>query len=53
MHGAFNLFCLGVAVAGFSTLVSSLDRYRWRTIGIVVAALCHLDRSQAPGADNS
>src|SRR5262245_62175517 len=36
--GAFNLFCLGVAVAGFSTLISSLDRYRWRTIGIVVAA---------------
>lgn len=36
--GAFNLFCLGVALAGFSTLVSSLDRYRWRTIGIVVAA---------------
>jgi len=35
--GAFNLFCLGVAVAGVSTLVSSLDRYRWRTIGIVVA----------------
>jgi ABC-2 type transport system permease protein len=35
--GALNLFCLGVAVAGFSTLVSSLDRYRWRTIGIVVA----------------
>jgi ABC-2 type transport system permease protein len=36
--GAFNLFCLGVALAGFSTLVSSLDRYRWRTIGIVAAA---------------
>jgi ABC-2 type transport system permease protein len=34
--GAFNLFSLGLAVAGFSTLVSSLDRYRWRTIGIVV-----------------
>lgn len=37
VQGAFNLFCLGVAVAGFSTLVSSLDRYRWRTIGIVVS----------------
>jgi ABC-2 type transport system permease protein len=36
--GAFNLFSLGVALAGFSSLVSSLDRYRWRTIGIVVAA---------------
>lgn len=34
--GAFNLFCLGIMVAGFSTMVSSLDRYRWRTIGIVV-----------------
>jgi ABC-2 type transport system permease protein len=35
--GAFNLFCLGVAWAGLSTLVSACDRYRWRTIGIVVA----------------
>jgi ABC-2 type transport system permease protein len=34
--GAVNLFCLGCALAGFSTLVSSFDRYRWRTIGIVV-----------------
>jgi ABC-2 type transport system permease protein len=34
--GAFNLLCLGVALAGFSTLVSAFDRYRWRTIGIVV-----------------
>lgn len=36
--GAFNLLCLGIALAGFSTMVSALDRYRWRTIGIVVAA---------------
>jgi ABC-2 type transport system permease protein len=36
--GAFNLFCLGAALAGFSSFLSSLDRYRWRTIGIVVAA---------------
>jgi len=36
--GAVNLFCLGVALAGFSSLVSACDRYRWRTIGIVVAA---------------
>jgi ABC-2 type transport system permease protein len=35
--GSANLFCLGVALAGFSTLVSACDRYRWRTIGIVVA----------------
>lgn len=33
---ALNLFSLGFLVAGFSTLISSLDRYRWRTIGIVV-----------------
>jgi ABC-2 type transport system permease protein len=36
--GACNLFCLAVALAGFSTLISALDRYRWRTIGIVVTA---------------
>lgn len=35
--GAFNLFCLGLAVAGVSTLASACDRYRWRTIGIVSA----------------
>jgi ABC-2 type transport system permease protein len=34
--GAFNLFCLGVALAGLSALVSAMDRYRWRTIGVVV-----------------
>ena len=38
LPGAVNLFCLGCALAGFSTLVSSFDRYRWRTIGIVVTA---------------
>lgn len=35
--GAFNLFCLGVALAGISALASSWDRYRWRTIGVVVS----------------
>lgn len=35
LPGVVNLFCLGAAVAGVSTLASSLDRYRWRTIGIV------------------
>jgi ABC-2 type transport system permease protein len=35
---AVNLFCLGVAVAGFSSLISALDRYRWRTIGVIVTA---------------
>jgi len=34
---AANLFALGVFLAGFATLVSSCDRYRWRTIGIVSA----------------
>jgi ABC-2 type transport system permease protein len=38
LAGAANLLCLGVALAGFSTLVSAFDRYRWRTIGIVVGA---------------
>jgi ABC-2 type transport system permease protein len=33
---AGNLFALGVFLAGFSTLMSAWDRYRWRTIGIVV-----------------
>jgi ABC-2 type transport system permease protein len=37
LPGAVNLFCLGVALAGVSTLVSAFDRYRWRTIGIVVS----------------
>jgi ABC-2 type transport system permease protein len=31
-----NLFSLGVFLAGLSTLMSSWDRYRWRTIGLVV-----------------
>jgi ABC-2 type transport system permease protein len=32
-----NLFAMGLMLAGFSCLVSSWDRYRWRTVGIVVA----------------
>ncbi len=31
-----NLFALGLFLAGFSAVMSSWDRYRWRTIGIVV-----------------
>ena len=31
-----NLFALGFFLAGFTTLLSSWDRYRWRTIGIAV-----------------
>jgi ABC-2 type transport system permease protein len=34
-----NLFSLGVMIAGFSMLMSSWDRYRWRTIGIVTGVL--------------
>lgn len=33
---AFNLFAFGFFLAGLSTLLSSFDRYRWRTIGLVV-----------------
>jgi ABC-2 type transport system permease protein len=33
--GALNLFCLGVCIAGVTTLASACDRYRWRTIGII------------------
>ncbi len=31
-----NVFALGIFLAGFTTLMSSWDRYRWRTIGLVV-----------------
>lgn len=34
---AVNLCCLGIFWAGFATLISACDRYRWRTIGITVA----------------
>ena len=36
LPGAANLFALGFLLAAFSTLMSAWDRYRWRTIGIVV-----------------
>jgi ABC-2 type transport system permease protein len=32
----FALFALGFFVLGLSTLMSSFDRYRWRTIGVVL-----------------
>jgi ABC-2 type transport system permease protein len=35
LPAALNVFGLGFAVLGIATLVSSVDRYRWRTIGIV------------------
>ena len=34
---AANLFSLGFFLAGLSTMISSWDRYRWRTIGVVAA----------------
>lgn len=34
---AVNLFCLTTCLAGIATWLSSWDRYRWRTIGIMVA----------------
>jgi len=35
--GLVNLMLLGCFIAGLSSLVSSLDRFRWRTLGIVIA----------------
>jgi ABC-2 type transport system permease protein len=37
--GAFNLFSLGFCMAGVTTLISSADRYRWRTIGVATGVL--------------
>jgi ABC-2 type transport system permease protein len=34
---AFNLFSLAFFLAGLSSLFSSFDRYRWRTIGLVIS----------------
>lgn len=36
LPAAVNYFALGVFLVGFTTLMSSWDRYRWRTIGITV-----------------
>jgi ABC-2 type transport system permease protein len=49
-----NVFGLGLAMAGISALVSSLDRYRWRTIGIMgafyaVAVVLKVIARMAPG----
>ena len=35
--GILNLFCFGFFLTGFSAFVSSLDRFRWRTLGILIA----------------
>lgn len=34
--GAMNLFAMGLMLAGLTTFLSSLDRYRWRTIGFII-----------------
>jgi ABC-2 type transport system permease protein len=36
-NATFNLFCLGVCFSGITTLLSAIDRYRWRAIGIGIA----------------
>jgi len=36
---AINLGCLAFALAGFSTAMSAWDRYRWRTVGIMIGFL--------------
>jgi ABC-2 type transport system permease protein len=36
LPAAVNLFALGFFLAGLATLLSSADRYRWRTIGLAV-----------------
>ena len=35
--GALNYFCLGMFLAGTCTLLSAVDRYRWRTVGLMMA----------------
>ncbi len=35
LPAALNVLGLGIAVLGIATLFSAVDRYRWRTIGIV------------------
>lgn len=37
--GVINFFCLGFFICGLTSMLSSMDRYRWRTIGIVSAIL--------------
>lgn len=36
LPATLNLAALGFMLCGFATLMSSWDRYRWRTIGIVI-----------------
>ena len=37
LPGLVNLFCLGFFFGGFAAFCSACDRYRWRTLGIVIA----------------
>jgi ABC-2 type transport system permease protein len=37
LPGLVNLFCLGFCMSGFAAFCSALDRYRWRTLGVVSA----------------
>jgi len=39
LPAASNLFCLGVCLAGVTTLLSACDRFRTRTIGLAVGLL--------------
>lgn len=36
LPGVVNLFCFGFFITALSMLLSSYDRFRWRTLGIVV-----------------
>lgn len=36
LPAALNYFCFGVFLCGICTMISSVDRYRWRTIGITI-----------------
>ncbi|MEM7456791.1 MAG: ABC transporter permease subunit [Planctomycetota bacterium] len=35
--GVFNLFCIGFFLGGLAAMCSAMDRYRWRTLGILAA----------------
>ncbi len=35
LPGLVNLFCIGFCLSGFAAFCSAIDRYRWRTLGIV------------------
>lgn len=36
LPGVINMFCFGFFIIGYSMMFSSWDRFRWRTLGIVV-----------------